>query len=330
MALLFEKTGVDGSDELKGLLGYLDADINFKNIKADINTATKEVKKLIGTAVYDLAIAKYLLASPSDEELEFINAVRYPIVVQAYRLYAPSNDLSHTNNGRKMRVEEEEKNAFEWMIDKDNKAQELRYYRALDDLIDYLDDSPLNEVKTAWKESDSYKNTHKYFIRTVDQFNEHFPIESRLLLIKLGPGQNLCEKKEIIPVIGQTKYEALKTALQSTNGVTDETDKAMLDIIREVNAMYAMAWAMRRFSVQLYPEGVLQHYTSDRATIRGQRPSLKSETVEAEYHFTQDYKSALVRLTNLVTELEQAESTEEITEEDCTPKIISGDKFLSS
>lgn len=327
MNLLFDKSGEDPSDELKELLGILDADISFENIKSDIKTATEDVIKLIGKDVYNLAVTNYTATSPTFQQRDFVYAVRYPIAVQAYRLVAPSNDVSHTNNGRKIRVEEGEKPAFEWMIDKDNKSLERRYYRALDSLIDYLDDSPIAGVKTAWLASESYKNTHKYFIRTVDQFDDFFPIESRYLLIKLGPGQRLAEKQKIIPVIGKTKYDQLKTDIKAAGGVTDETDLELLEIIREVNAMYAMAWAMRRLSVQLYPEGVLQHYTSDRATIRGQRPPAKSETVEAEHHFTLDYQDALVRLEQFVTPPPEPEEEED---EDCMDDFISGDNFISS
>jgi hypothetical protein len=54
---------------------------------------------------------------------------------------APSNDVAHTNNGRKMRQDEGEKLPFQWMLDNDNASLEKRYYRALDDLIKFLDRS---------------------------------------------------------------------------------------------------------------------------------------------------------------------------------------------
>src|SRR6478609_820593 len=108
MRLLF-KTGNDGNAELKQLLGFINADLKIDNMMADIRTATKEVIKLIGKEVYDLAVEAYEETASSEENKEFVDAVRYPIAVNAYRLIAPSNDLAHTNNGRKMKQDDSEK-----------------------------------------------------------------------------------------------------------------------------------------------------------------------------------------------------------------------------
>jgi hypothetical protein len=68
----------------------------------------------------------------------------------------------HTNNGRKMRQDEGEKLPFQWMLDNDNAALEKRYYRALDDLIKFLDRSK-NETEltttlyTIWTNSEAFK-----------------------------------------------------------------------------------------------------------------------------------------------------------------------------
>src|SRR5690606_4665636 len=197
MKTLFNKLGSNGSTELKTLLGFLDVDIKYANIKSDILSATKEVKALVGKEVFDKAFDAYNSENTTQEELLYY--MRFPIAINAYRMYAPNADLAHTPNGRKMRVADYEKNAFEWMIDRDNEALERKYYRALDDLLHFLEEKEITE----WIESDEYKKIQQSIFKTTDDFNEFFPIESRLLLIRMIPGINQCLSHEIKPRVGE-------------------------------------------------------------------------------------------------------------------------------
>jgi hypothetical protein len=305
MNLLFQTTGTAGNSELKELLGFIDADLKLKNLIPDIITATNDVIDLIGLEVYNKAVALYANGTIADENKAFIYSVRYPIAVNAYRLYSPSNDLAHTNNGRKMRQDDGEKQAFEWMLDRDNAALEKRYYRALDDLIKFLDRSKIEfelatTLYTIWTASDAFKKTQKLFIRTVEEFDSFFPIQSRLLLIKLAPGISDCEQYEIRPRVSVEKINALKLALKSNTAITDATDIELIRLIRQASVSYSLAWSMPRLSVQLYPEGVLQHVTSDRATTRGAKPTLKNETEITRQAFMQDAKKAFAEIEKLL------------------------------
>lgn len=323
MDLLFQTEGTAGNTELKELLGFIDADLKLKNLIPDLLTSTNEVIELIGQQVYNEAIKAY--NGNSDIEKKFVFAVRYPIAINAYRLYAPSNDISHTNNGRKMRQDDGEKLPFEWMIDRDNDALEKRYYRALDDLIKFLDQQPDGTLKTAWINSDAFKSSHNHFLRTVKDFDTFFPIKSKLLLLKLMPGINDCEQYEIRPRVGVDKFNALKALLKNNNDITDEKDIDLIRLIKKACVSYSLAWAMPRLSVQLFPEGVLQHHTSDRATTRGYKPTLKSETQVAKEAFLQDSKRVFAEIEQLM------KPPPEINEENkIIPDQLFGDKFFST
>lgn len=329
MKLLFQTTGTAGNTELKELLGFIDADLKLKNLLPDIITATNDVIDLVGIEVYNKAVLAYEDSVTADENRAFIYAIRYPIAVNAYRLHAPSNDLAHTNNGRKMRQDDGEKQAFQWMLDSDNAALEKRYYRALDDLIKFLDRSKV-EPETAqklysiWTNSEAYKITHDLMIRTVADFDKVFPINSRLLLIKLAPGISDCEQYEIRPRVGDEKLTALRTKLKSNTAITDATDIELIRLIRKASVAYSFAWAMPRLSVQLYPEGVLQHVTSDRATTRGAKPTLKSETQEARQAWETDCKRALIEIEKLLEPAPVIDETINV-----IPDQMFGDKYIS-
>ena len=300
MKLLFNTTTSAGNSELKDQLSFIDADLKLKSLIPDIRTASKYVIDLIGKEIYDLAIAAYELESPSDEDKEFVNVIRYPIAIQAYILYAPSNDVAHTNNGRKMRQDDGEKLPFEWLLDRSDKAMEIRYYRALDEMIKFLDDTNDVELNELWKASEYYKLSRELFVYSTKIFSEVFAIESRLLYIKLIPGLKDCEDYHLKAIIGKEKMAALKTAINSNTEITDETDIELIRLIKRASVFHAMAWAMPRYSVNLYPEGVLQHYTSEQNSTKGTKPTLKSEPSEAKLAFTLDAEKAMKAIQDLL------------------------------
>lgn len=275
----------EASRELKSVLGFLDADIKYKNIRPDVVTATYDIIDLISKNVYDFIADKYPITGDiNDEDVNqnLIRAAQNAIFSKAYMLYAPNNDLAHTADGRKMRNEEHEKSAFQWMIDADNEAQEKRYYRALDDLIRLLD-STKTEAETAetiwtiWTSSDEYKFSQKLFLRNSKQFDKHLVIESPYLFIKLCPGIEECEANEILPRIGIDKFNGLKTALIAGTLIDNVSDIKLMNLIQKACVNYAFAWGIERFSVALLPDSVVQKYTSDRQTIKASAPAKKME-----------------------------------------------------
>lgn len=295
------------SDELKENLGFLDADIKYENIRPDIITATNEVIDLIGKEVYDYIADKYPISSidEEDQDQNLVRATQYPIFSRAYNLYAPSNDLAHTNDGRKMRNEEHEKMAFEWMINADNQAQEKRYYRALDDLIKLLDNSKLDvetseTIYTIWTASDAYKASQALFLRTTKQFDKYCVIESPYLFFKLCPGMDECETDEILPRIGKAKFDELKTKLKTPTPIEDPKDIQLLDLIRRASANYAYAWGIERFSVSLLPDSVVQKYSSDRNTIKASAPSLKMEPQAAIQAYRNTFEKTCLKIEELL------------------------------
>lgn len=318
MKLLFEKSGTNGGTELKALLGFIDADIKFAKIKPDIITATKTLVRLIGQEMYETICNAYTDGSPELEMLVY--HARYPIAVEAYGLLAPSNDVSHTPNGRKMRQDINEKQAFEWMLDRDNEALVKRYYRAMDDLLEYLEDIE------GWKGSEAYKKVKKLFVNTTAVFDDHFTIQSRLILLQLAPGLLQCERKQILPRIGKERYEGLKTLVHSGDEI-DGDDLELLEAIQEACVYHSLAWGMLRLSVTIFPEGVLQAYTSDRDTTQIRRPAENLEVSAARQAFLKDAADALDRIEKLV-----AVPVVPAASADCNifPDVITGSNYIST
>lgn len=290
MNLLFNDA--TGNVELKELLGFLDLDLKFQNIKSFIVSATNDIVDLIGLDTYNLAVAEYVKqSSDNTKNTHFIFMTRFPIALQAYRKFAPHNDISHTNKGRLNRIEENEKSPFEWMIEKDNQALERRYYEALDGLIKYLDDNV-----ESWKETDNYKLVHSLFVSTAKDYDDIFPINnSRLLLLKLAPGIRRCENKDIKSRIGIDLFNTLKA--------TPNSNPELLQKIKEACIYSSLAWGMRRLSAQMFPEGVLQSFVSERLTISAKKAPENNEALTAAHYFDKDAKEVLIEIEGIIEEI---------------------------
>lgn len=339
MKLLFSSSNID--DLFKDLLGFVDADFRFENIISDIISASNDVQDLIGKEVYK-HIAAYAETEPEedfeDQDYMILRTSRLAIAVYAYRLYAPHNDLSHTNDGRKMRTEEHQKAAFQWMIDADDKALEKKYYRTLEQLLRLLDESKpegydeLSEEEQKatifykWTNSEAFEEVKKLFISTVKEFDNIYPINSRLLMIRFAPGMSECERREILPRVGKTLFDLMKLTYKGKSEEEIPNKDSLLLLIQEAIASYALAWAIPRFNVNFFPEGILQFYGSDRQTTSGNKPALMMEPEAARQAYAQTCKRALSDIEQLLKPLPEPTDNKVIPNVDSEAK----DTFFSA
>lgn len=318
MKLLFNITNEEiSADEIKEALGYTDADLSFKNLLPDINSATTLVRKVISREVYmhiydfykdNLEDDGTYVYDYEDMESNILRQTRYPILVKAYSLFAPSNDLSHSNEGRRARTSENEKLPWQWQIDADNKEQEKRFYRAMDDLIDLLDESipegyeamtdedKQDTIYYKWINSAAYKELKSLFVNSLDKFNKVFTIESSLLLHKLASGLQECEEFEILSRIGKEKFDQLK----SSEPIENPKDIELLKLIHTACVFYSLAWAIPKMSVTIFPEGVLQYQVSDRSNTIAKKPAIGNEHEYAAQSFAKSCEMSLKLIEELV------------------------------
>lgn len=320
--------------EIKTLTGFLDKAFNYDNIKPYIIDATKDVIKLIGKDLYNKAFTIYGTTA-NDIENEFLSLVQRPIILLAYNKYAPTNDLSHSNDGRRMRNDDKYKQAFEYQLDRSDENQEKLYYKSLDYLIDFLDGLNLytnpstpeliseNAIATLWINSDAIKKEKSTFLNTIDQFEEEYPIESRLVFLKIKPLIKQAEETEILPRIGQTKFNELKTFVEANKTPTDTKDIELLTYIRRATASYALSKAMMRFQVTLFSQGILQYTKSDRASTQSKKPTIGNEPAAAADAYYDDFKQYCLKIEDLL------KPAPTITETNVNPTIVYGNQFIS-
>jgi len=301
MELPFKDTRDEFEQEFKTALGFVDVDLPYIKIKPDLKVSATNLIKVIGKPTYEALIANYNATDSStpkrDDELN--EAFQYAIATRAYQLFAPANDLAHTPNGRRMRSSDDQKTPFEWMMAKDDDNLQKRTYKAIDSLINYMDES-----FEFWKTSDQFKLTHKLFVRTLDDFSSAYILDSRLLLIKLVPGLNQAEQREILPRIGAELFESLKAKIiYKASGETTDTSKAitadealLISLIKEACAFYALSWGFIRLQVNMFPEGILQSVRAEKSTVKGRSVPIVPVIDQISKLFKNDSDNALINI----------------------------------
>lgn len=294
MNILFDNHN-NGSEEVKELLGFVDADLNFSNIKPKIIPATDILIELIGEELYSDLVTIYNSVNTSDLEEEFLKRTQTIIILDAYRSFCADNDLSHTTNGRLNRITENEKIAFEWQIVKSDRKMERDYYKALDNLIKFMDKKIVK-----WKRTDAFKKSHDLFIRTAEEIDDFFNIDgSRLLFLKLTPGIRKAEREEILPRIGKLRFDELKSNLKQDTSIDEE----LLKLIKEALVYKSLAWGIPRMSAQLFPEGFLEIGDNSRLTINSRKSIEKNQAEAFSKRFESDARAALIEIEKYIQKL---------------------------
>jgi hypothetical protein len=342
MELPFVNTSPEFELEYKEALGFVDVDIPYIKLKPDLKLAANELISLIGETTYDALIANYELNKESDEssstpyqDEELNEAFQYALAAFSYMLFAPSNDLAHTSNGRRMRSSDDEKTPFEWMITNSDDVLQKRAYKAFDSLLKYMDAN-----FDTWKGSDEFKITHKLYVRTLEDFSAAFVIDSRLLLLKMVPGLNQAEQREIIPRLTSGLSATLKEKIiYKASGATGDATKVitenealLIDLIKEACAYYALYWAIPRLQINMFPDGILQMVRQQTATIKGRSVPSVPIIDQISKLFKADADNALLNIENQIKVMfppEVIEQTQEETNEDLYG-FAEGDNFIST
>lgn len=308
MTILFNKKS-NGSDELKGLVGWLYKSIEFDNIRMDIELAQEEIAKMIGSDVLNRALIHY---SGTGYEVEtptpalifndsLVHHIQLPVALLAYKSYSENADVSHEDSGRKVKINAEaEKMPWEWMLDRDNAAILRKAYKTLDRLISFLENN--TEAIEEWENSDVRTLQNSLFISGTAKFDAIFPIDNSLrFFLKILPFAKEVERKQILPVLGKEQFIALKARKSKDN--LSEADLELMEYIQNAIPFLTMSIACKRLNLQIIPEGVVQSFVSERQTAQAKSVPVLELVTQLANSLQKDGEAELRTLSNYLVEL---------------------------
>lgn len=338
--MIFNK-GNNGALELKALLGFIYKSNKFENLISFIGFAERDIRKVIGDAVFDFALAHYqsahyLLETPDEDHPEYplldqlVSSIQLPVALHAYRRYAPHNDLSHSDSGRQIIVTAEEKPAFEWMIDKSDKSLLDIAHEATDLLLEFLDknidytlvdgESPL----IPWGTSAAYLATKELFL-TSSQFNDEFFIDgSRRVFLAIVPSLRKVQQNDILSCLGKEKYDEISEQIIDAD-VTAE-NKTLLALIRPALTFIATSHAVITLSVEVLPTGIFSNFVS--GVINGKNAASMPDRVALSSRLLDYGKAHLSKLQEKITRATTEAAGEIYDVTDPTDRIDPSTKYV--
>lgn len=261
--ILFDKDD-RGSIELEDLTGQWYASSPYRLIRTEIDFAVREVRGRVGDAVVNAAAEVY--QSGSDDAL--LNAVRLPVAFLAIMRYAALSSVSHESTGRKVKMDDNEKMPFEWMVDRDDRAMRERYYRALDALYSYLEE---NKVE-AWMTSDVRSGIKKSIVKSLRDFEAVYPIEGSYYVYYML--QNLVieeQDNELAPYFGESWSEIL----------TGEGSQPLQSLAIRAAVLSSVIMAGERWSLAVFPLEIARRFSP---TYQGNKASEKASSSEIDWY----------------------------------------------
>lgn len=266
--MLFDKVQ-NGSEELNSLTGQWFASTPFYLIRTEIDFAAQELGSFVGSEVVEAAEKAYLAGADPD----FVDAVRLPVAFRAIARYAQLSGVSHEGTGRKVKMDDNEKMPFEWMIDRDDRAMLDRYYRALDALYRYLEK---NEV-ASWMSSPMRALTGRCIVRNLNEFERFYPVDGSQYAWHLFVPLIVDAQENVVePFVGAEIWERILAA----DGSDDATALRLRSRAALLAVLIALVTAARRWSLDILPLSVARRFSP---SYQGNRESRAAETREIDW-----------------------------------------------
>jgi hypothetical protein len=281
--MLFNRSG-NGIEEVRKHASFIYHVTEFETMETDLELAHEELKRYVPKELLTMAQEHYDSSDyGTDEALDaLVSHLQLPVVLLGYHSYLRNSEVTHTSTGRKVVIDNEnEKMPWEWMLKRDEDAIMDKAYKAIDRLLEFLDESDIDE----WTESEQYLKRQTMIIRTAKDFSRMFDIgESLRVFTLLVPLMEEVERKTLKPAMGDW-YQDLK------DNITDPDFADILTYTQLPLALYTMALAFRRISDDVLPDKYLGSYQmrsvrSDTSNITQRREVSRILEQEADKEFS--------------------------------------------
>lgn len=221
------------AEELRNLTGSYYANNDFKKIESLVKGVEQEICSVLGMETLD--------GLEGDAKLAAQQAVAFMATMRFYRL----NDISHENAGRKVKIDREnEARPFEWQLARDDRAHLEEYYRALDRLIDALQEDE------TFRQSKLWKRQQQLLVKDADSLS---------YLVGTDPSPWLFLR--LMPYLADSQQLVRKAFGDGFGEIGD--NEPLQHAAQMAVALGAIALMGRRSSLQTLPYGLMKIFESD-------------------------------------------------------------------
>lgn len=238
--MLFNRDN-NGSAEIQAVTGTFSASSDYSVISPEVDDAERAVRHCVGDEVVDEAASDY----QAGVDNPLVAKVQLPVAALAMLRLSRLTLVSHDTRGGKVRTDGDEQLPYAWMVDRDERAQQERYYRAMDALYQYLTESGnedfLNFRATRGESS---------IVRTLDEFERVYPIDGSYYVFYMLQNLIIEEQPRVRNLIGEDRW----------SHITDDDNWELLALCRRYLVLSAVVTAVERWSLAAFPLEVARRF----------------------------------------------------------------------
>jgi hypothetical protein len=315
-----------------GLLEYrqhipaLSAKEAYAKLQPFVELEASGVRTDIGGQMYDRALshyqtAGYLSAEPTKEEKDLdrlVYLIQSVIALFSFTHYSRSNDVIHSENGRRVHWSESSKPAEQWRIDDQEEANSRAAHKAMDILLGYLEEK--REVFVEWLESKEREKLRTLVIQNAEQWTKVHPIGSSRWLHKRCYAFFFSYQVDHLQLVAGEFFEAVQEK-RLANTALSLQEQTLLKRMQMCQGLYACMRAVLELPISILPEGIVQRYRGDRNSTRASQVADSYDRKSTAHHLKLQLKREELKLEHLVGQLS------EITSQEPDSTIQSEDKF---
>ena len=252
-----------GPQELQQLTGIYLASNDFSVIASELADAKNAVAALVGDAVIEAAENGYKFG----DETPLTFAVRKAVAVLAVSRYTRNNLITHGDHGAKVVADQNEHIPFEWMVDRDQQAQQERWYRSMDALYKVLEDTE----EASWMESDIRKRYKASIVRSLSEFERVYPVDGSYYVYYMLQSLVIEAQLKIRRMIGAEVWDVM------VGDSPQELHQALLPLCKRYAVLSALITAVRRWNLEVFPIAIARRFAPTYQGNRSSRVALKEE-----------------------------------------------------
>lgn len=260
--MLFNRDG-NGSVELQQITGIQYAAGDYSVIASEIDDATRTVASLVGEAVVEKAENDYQYGT----EDGLCGAVRLAVAILAISRYSKNNLVSHEDIGSRIHVDENTKVPFEWMIDRDERAQRERWFRAMDALYGLLEKTK----EPVWMESEIRQAFRASIVRSLQEFERVYPVDGSYYVYYMLQNLVIESQPPIRRMVGEENWTAM------TGTEPRQLHKDLLPLCQRYAVISALIKAVRRWNLEVFPLTIARRFSPSYQGNKATRAALRTE-----------------------------------------------------
>jgi hypothetical protein len=253
----------NGSEELQRITGIHYASNDFSVIASELVDARRTVAGLVGEAVIETAENEYEYG----QESEVTRAVRTAIAILAVSRCTAANLVSHEDVGARAIVDEHAKIPFEWMIDRDERAQRERWFRAMDALYGLLEKTE----NQSWMESDIRKAFKASIVRSLQEFERVYPVDGSYYVYYMLQNLVIESQPAIRKMVGADNWEGM------TGAAPSPMQKDLLALCQRYAVISALIKGVRRWNLEVFPLSIARRFSPTYQGNKSSRAALRTE-----------------------------------------------------